>query len=200
MRKSRITYSILFFILLVIEILIALFVHDDFIRPYVGDILVTILLCCFVRIFKPEGIKLLPLYVFIFSVCVETLQYFDYVNLLGLNDSKFFSVLLGTSFSWYDLFCYAYGCAAFFAIEYAIKRHISELKSETKYYKDFQGILTKKRKCLMNDCYLLTFKNGWKTVRVYGGDLETDKWYTIGHIGYKLINIRPGKCEMNTER
>lgn len=124
MKKSRITYSIFFSLLLVIEIFIALFVHDNFIRPFVGDILITILLCCFVRIFKPEGIKLLSLYVFLFAVCVEILQYFDYVNLLGLGDSKFFSVLLGTSFSWYDLICYACGCAVFFLMEYAVKWYI----------------------------------------------------------------------------
>jgi len=32
--------------LLLIEILIALFVHDEFIRPYVGDALVVIVLYC----------------------------------------------------------------------------------------------------------------------------------------------------------
>lgn len=73
-------------------------------------------------------------------------------------------------------------------------------KLNLKHYKDFQGVLVKKRKCLFRDFYLLTFKNGWKRVRVYGGDFEKDKWYTIGHIGYTLINIRPGKGEMNAER
>ncbi len=69
-----------------------------------------------------------------------------------------------------------------------------------KRYKDFQGILAKKHKCLFRNIYLLTFKNGRKKVRVYGGDFEKDKEYTIGYIGYTLINIRPGKFEMNTER
>lgn len=140
MQKSRITYSILFLILLLTEIFIALFVNDSFIRPFAGDILVTILLCCFVRIFKPDGIKLLPLYIFLFSVCVEILQYFDYVKLLSLENNRFFTVLLGTSFSWYDIICYAVGCAVFFAVEGAIKGNVR--KSE---YKDFQGVLVKKR-------------------------------------------------------
>lgn len=113
MQKSRITYAILFLLLLLTEIFIALFVNDDFIRPFVGDILVTILLCCFIRIFKPEGIKLLPLYVFLFAVCIEILQYFDYVKLLGLEGSKFFSILMGRSFSEYDIVCYGVGCLIF---------------------------------------------------------------------------------------
>ncbi len=200
MQKSRITYAILSFILLLTEVFIALFVNDDFIRPFLGDILVVILLCCLVRVFKPHGIRLLPLYVFLFAVCVEVAQYFDYVKLLGLEGNKFFSVLMGRSFSVYDLICYAYGCAAFFAVEYAIKRHIRELKLDVKYYRDFQGILVKKKKVVLRDCYLLTFKNGWRRVRVYGGDFEIDKWYTIGHIGYTLINICPGKCDLDSER
>ncbi len=200
MKKSRITYAILTFLLLLVEVFIALFVNDDFIRPFVGDILVVILLCCFIRIFKPDGLKLLPLYVFLFAVCVEMAQYLDYVSLLGLEGNKFFSVLMGRSFSRYDLVCYAYGCVAFFAVEYAIKRQISELKLDVKYYRDFQGILVKKKKVVLRDCYLLTFKNGWRRVRVYGGDFEMDKWYTIGHIGYTLINICPGKCDLDSER
>ncbi|MBQ8541081.1 MAG: hypothetical protein IJ435_06370 [Clostridia bacterium] len=73
-------------------------------------------------------------------------------------------------------------------------------KLNPKQYKDFQGILVKKRKCPLRDCYLLTFKNGLRRVRVYGGNFELDKWYTIGYVGYTLVNIRPGKCEINTER
>lgn len=117
MQKSRITYAIISFVLLICEIYIALFVNDNFIRPFVGDILVVILLCTFIRIFKPDGIKLLPLYIFLFAVCVEAAQYFDYVKLLGLEGNKFFSVLMGRSFSWYDLVCYGVGCAAFFTFE-----------------------------------------------------------------------------------
>lgn len=73
-------------------------------------------------------------------------------------------------------------------------------KLNPKHYKDFQGVLVKKHKCLLRDSYLLTFKNGWRRVRVFGGDFELDKWYTIGHSGYTLVNIRPGKCKINTER
>ncbi|MBQ6795334.1 MAG: DUF2809 domain-containing protein [Clostridia bacterium] len=200
MQKSRITYAILTFLLLICEVFIALFVNDDFIRPFIGDVLVVILICCFIRIFKPEGIRLLPLFVFLFAVCVEVAQYFDYAKLLGLDGNKFFSVLLGRSFSWHDLVCYGAGCYAFFAVEYAIKRQIGEIKLDVKYYRDFQGILVRKQKVALRDCYLLTFKNGWRRVKVYGGDFEIDKWYTIGHIGYTLINICPGKCDLDSER
>lgn len=69
--KRRGIYAIAFVLLLVTEVLIALFVRDRFIRPYGGDILVTVLICCFVRILFPERIKLLPLLVFLFAAAVE---------------------------------------------------------------------------------------------------------------------------------
>ena len=113
----RAVYAVSFAVILIIEILIALFVRDSFIRPYGGDILVTILLCCFVRMIFMEKIPLLPLWVFLFAVTVEVLQYFDIVSLLGLGDIKFFVILIGNSFSFADIICYAVGCVLFYLRE-----------------------------------------------------------------------------------
>ena len=123
-KKLRMLYIISFFALFLIEVLIALFVRDQFIRPYVGDVLVTMLICCFVRMFLPEGVRGLPIYVMLFAAAVEIGQYFQLVKLLGLGNSKFFSILLGTSFSVYDLLCYAVGCAVFFVAEKMILRRL----------------------------------------------------------------------------
>ncbi len=116
--KKRLLYGIASAVILLVEILIALFVRDAFIRPYGGDILVTVLLCCFVRVFFPTGVRLLPLYVFLFAFAVEIGQYFDFVRLIGLADSAFFSTLLGRSFSWIDVLCYGAGCLVFAAAEH----------------------------------------------------------------------------------
>lgn len=115
--RKRIGYAVAFAVILLVEVLIALFVRDAFIRPYGGDILVTVLICCFVRIFFPDKIKLLPLWVFLFAIAVEAGQYFDYVTLLGLGDIAFFRVLLGTSFSVADIVCYGAGCLLFYGAE-----------------------------------------------------------------------------------
>lgn len=111
--KKRLWYALASAIILGIEILIALFVNDSFIRPYGGDILVVILICCIIRIFKPSGAPLLSLWVFIFSVAVEIAQHFDIVHLLGLGDITFFVILMGTDFSFIDILCYAVGCVIF---------------------------------------------------------------------------------------
>lgn len=107
--KKRIIYIVLTIILLAIEVLIALFVQDHFIRPYVGDVLVIMVLYTFVRIFAPEGIKALPLYLFGFAALVELAQYFRIVERLGLENNRFFSVLIGSVFDVKDIVCYAVG-------------------------------------------------------------------------------------------
>lgn len=111
--KKRLGYILAFTILLITEILIALFVRDDFIRPYGGDILVTVLICAAVRIVFPTGVRLLPLWVFLFAAAVEIGQYFNFVTLLGLGNIAFFRILLGSTFSPADLICYAVGCVLF---------------------------------------------------------------------------------------
>lgn len=120
MKKLRLTYTAAFLILLFTEVLIGLFVHDRFVRPYIGDVLVTILLCCFCRAVMPKNLAALPIYVFIFAALVETAQYFEIVKLLGLEGNQFFSTLMGTTFSVIDLICYAVGCFLFWATEKAI--------------------------------------------------------------------------------
>ena len=90
MKKGRITYAILFVALLFIEICIALFVHDRFVRPYIGDALVTVLLCCLWRVAVPKSVPALPVYVFIFAALVELAQYVDVVALLGWEIMPFF--------------------------------------------------------------------------------------------------------------
>ena len=99
--------------LLLVEICIGLFVHDDFIRPYVGDVLVTVLLCCLCRVVIPKGMPLLPVYVFLFAVFVELTQYFDLVGLLGWEDNTLMATIMGRSFSLWDIVCYGAGCLAF---------------------------------------------------------------------------------------
>ena len=122
MKNKRLRYFLIFCGLLAIEIAIALFIDDAFVRPYVGDMLVTLLLCCLCRVIVPTNIQLLPVYVFLFAAAVEIGQYFDLVALLGLADNKIISIALGRTFSWMDLVCYAVGCVAAFLVDQIIIR------------------------------------------------------------------------------
>jgi hypothetical protein len=122
LKNNRLTYFLIFFGLLATEIVIALFVNDAFVRPYVGDMLVTLLLCCLCHVIVPNNVRLLPVYVFIFAAAVEIGQYFDLVALLDLENNRILSIALGRTFSWLDIGCYAGGCAAAFLVDQIIIR------------------------------------------------------------------------------
>lgn len=108
-QKKRLFYLIATVLLLMTEVLIALFVHDLFIRPYVGDVLVVVVIYTFLRIFFPERPKLLPLFIFLFAAGVELLQYFELVKVLGLEGNPFLRTLIGTTFDAKDIVCYGVG-------------------------------------------------------------------------------------------
>jgi hypothetical protein len=115
--KKRLYCAAAFLILTATEVLIAMFVHDSIIRPYIGDVIVVAVIYCFVRMFLPNGIRLLPLYVFAFAAFVEILQYFHYAELLGFSRESVIGIILGGSFDAADLLCYFAGCAAAFAAQ-----------------------------------------------------------------------------------
>lgn len=99
-------YFFLFIILLLIELYIGFYVHDRIIRPYIGDLLVVILIYVFVRIFVDGSYTKLAFYTFIFACLVEVAQYLNIVSLLGLDDNKTAKILIGTSFAWLDILAY----------------------------------------------------------------------------------------------
>lgn len=113
--KTRRGYIIAFFALLLTEICIGAFAHDRFIRPYVGDVLVAVLLCCGARVIWTQG-KLLPLWVFAFCAGVETLQLLVLPRLPGLEDTLI-TTALGSTFDLADLVCYAVGSGVFWLSE-----------------------------------------------------------------------------------
>lgn len=102
-------FLFIFLAIFVIEVLIAKYLNDAFIRPFGGDVLVVVLMYAFLRIFLKTNNKKLALGVLIFSFVIEFLQATHYVNWLGLQDSKFWTIVLGTYFSFYDLLAYFVG-------------------------------------------------------------------------------------------
>lgn len=122
MKKERIKFLLYFIILLIIEIFIALFVHDKFVRPYLGDMLVVVVLYCFIRIFIPRKVGILPLYIFIFAVIIEVLQYFNLIKILGLENNAFLTIVLGSIFDVKDIVCYGIGCIFIWLYEIYVKQ------------------------------------------------------------------------------
>ncbi len=119
--KKRLPYIIATVIIFAVEFFIALYVRDDIIRPYIGDVLVTVLLCTLVRSIYIKPIKGLWLWVFAFSIFVEITQYFHLADLLGIKNTAV-RIIMGGSFSFIDILCYFVGCLAFMLAEKAVKK------------------------------------------------------------------------------
>ncbi len=107
----KIIYAGVFFALFVTEVLIALFVHDSFVRPYIGDVLVVAVIYFLARCIEPERCRLLPLWIFVFAAGVEALQGINIVGLLGLESCDIIRIAIGSTFDLKDIICYAVGCA-----------------------------------------------------------------------------------------
>lgn len=116
-------YLLLAATLFLIETCIALFIKDRIIRPFVGDVLVVALVYCFVRTFLDVSYRKTALGVFIFACLIETLQYFDYVKLLNLENYRVLSVIMGRTFEWSDFAAYFVGFLLVIATEKFYERH-----------------------------------------------------------------------------
>lgn len=107
-------------LLLITEIYIGVFVKDDFVRPYMGDFLVVILIYTFVRTFFKYPITNTAIGVLLFSFLVEILQYFKIVEILGLGSHRLARTVIGTSFSWEDFIAYTLGIVMTLGCEHFI--------------------------------------------------------------------------------
>ncbi len=124
--KFRMGYFILAVLIFGLEIFIALFVHDTIIRPYIGDLLVVILLYCFVKSFADLPVFPTAISVLLFSFLIEISQYFKIIRFLGLQNSAIARVIMGTSFAWIDLIVYMWGIAIVLFVEKIIIRQTNK--------------------------------------------------------------------------
>lgn len=122
-NRRRLLYGTAFMLLLLTEVLIAVFIHDAFVRPYVGDVLVVPVVYTFIRIFFPDGAPWLWLYVVLFAAAVEVSQYFQLARLLGLEKYRIANIIFGSVFDWRDIICYVAGGLLIAAAE-AARRHL----------------------------------------------------------------------------
>ena len=114
---NRRIYGAALVALLLIELFIARFVHDDIVRPYVGDALAVMLAYAGFRAVFGLRLRAALLAAFLLACAIETGQAFDLVGRLGLAGVPRIRVVLGSSFDWSDFLAYASGVLAIMAIE-----------------------------------------------------------------------------------
>ncbi|WP_424492712.1 DUF2809 domain-containing protein [Salinimicrobium sp. GXAS 041] len=104
-------------LLFITEVVIALFVRDKIVRPYVGDFLVVMLLYTFLRSFFRVSVLKAVLIALLFSYFIEILQYLNLTGLPGLEHKKIVLVVLGSHFEWIDMFIYTCSAATIYVFE-----------------------------------------------------------------------------------
>ncbi|REC64412.1 DUF2809 domain-containing protein [Chryseobacterium pennae] len=98
-------------VIFLIEVLIATKLKDIFfVRAYLGDVIVVMLLYTLVKSFFRVNNEKLIWGILIFSCFVEFAQYFNIAEKLGFREGSLMYIVIGNSFSWIDILCYAAGC------------------------------------------------------------------------------------------
>lgn len=121
-KPARLIYAAVFAVLFAVEIIIGLYVHDQFVRPYIGDMLVVVLLWALVRMIIPFRAVWLSGAIYVFAVLVELSQMIPLVDFLEI-ENRLIRILMGTSFAVGDLFAYAAGCIVTAIVDIAVFRH-----------------------------------------------------------------------------
>ena len=124
MRQSastRLAFLAAAVLILAAEIYIAICVKGGFVRHYAGDVLAVILLYALARAIFSEPPLNFPLKIFAFAAALELAQYFGAVQILGI-ENKILKIMIGGTFDFADLLCYAAGCVLAGAYEKFEKR------------------------------------------------------------------------------
>ena len=107
--RARLFFLLVAVVILAIEIYIAVFVKGGFVRHYLGDVLVTVMLYAFGRAVFKTAPKILAFEIFAFSLFIEILQYLKVLEILDIHN-LIIRIVFGGTFDVSDIVCYALGC------------------------------------------------------------------------------------------
>ena len=107
--RTRLAFLAATVLILAAEIYIAICVKGGFVRHYAGDVLAVVLLYALARAIFSVPPSNLPLKIFAFAAVLELAQYLGAVQILGV-ENKILKVMIGGTFDFADLICYAAGC------------------------------------------------------------------------------------------
>ncbi len=110
-------YFIAFLLLLSIEIIIAIFIKQGFIRFVFGDFLVVIMLYYFFKNFVKINSLYIAITVLIIAFSIEFLQLIDVFSILNIPKNTFTKLVLGTTFNVEDLIAYTLGITTILMID-----------------------------------------------------------------------------------
>ncbi|WP_055443044.1 DUF2809 domain-containing protein [Lacinutrix himadriensis] len=117
------TYLIASIILFIVEVLIAIFLKDGFIRHTFGDYLAVILLYCMFKSCITTKPFYIAIVVLIISYGIEFLQLTNFLEITNLDNNKLAKIILGSTFSLSDLIAYTLGFISILIFEFKTQKH-----------------------------------------------------------------------------
>lgn len=116
-------YLLLALLVFAVELIIAMGLsHVAWVRAYLGDVLVVVLLYTAARSVLCISDRVLLWAVFLFACLVELAQYFGMAERLGFVRGDVMYTVIGNTFSWGDIACYAGGCVLVAGVKAAHRR------------------------------------------------------------------------------
>lgn len=125
---KRIIFIVIAVLLIMAEFYIGIYVNDRIIRPYGGDVIIVIILYAIIRATYPEKKVPAALFVFVFATAYEFTQLIPLADLLGIS-KEVVRIIMGVSFSWVDIGCYAIGCALCLGYDIWVMRNMFKIKN-----------------------------------------------------------------------
>lgn len=116
--KRRLIYfaiSVICFIFCVL--IVKLFAKNQFIRGFVGDIIIILLIYFFIKIFYNFHPIKLAIFILLLAFTTEFLQYLNLISILGLEQNMFAQLIIGSVFDPLDLIAYTIGAITVYALD-----------------------------------------------------------------------------------
>jgi len=123
--RERTGYALATLVVLILEILIAAYVHDSFVRPHLGDSIAVVLVYLALRTTTRLPVRPAAIIALLIACLIEIGQWFDILGRTGLDRFPVARIVLGTGFDPTDFLAYAGGAAFVMLVEAARFRKVS---------------------------------------------------------------------------
>lgn len=122
---KRAIYFLIFLFLLGVEIAIATYLKTGFIRAYLGDLLVVILLYCLLMSTLKPSVKTGLILTLAIAFAIELLQLINLTRFFPQEYKQLATLVLGSHFSWLDLLMYVLGIVVAGITELVLQKRYS---------------------------------------------------------------------------
>lgn len=122
---KRAIYFLIFLFLLGVEIAIATYLKTGFIRAYLGDLLVVILLYCLLMSILKPSVKTGLILTLAIAFAIELLQLINLTRFFPQEYKQLATLVLGSHFSWLDLLMYVLGIVVAGITELVLQKRYS---------------------------------------------------------------------------